>query len=1626
MISRRSWRRLGASIFCLCTGLLLTATQARADLLINEVDADQVGTDSAEFVELYNTGPGTVDFSTSPHVLVFFNGDSTGDASYLAVDLVGSVAANDYYVVGSTPVANLDLDACGSPNCTNLIQNGTDAVALYTGTSASFSNGEGPTMTGLVDALVYDTSDADDTALLSVLTPGQPQINENGNGMKDTESMQRCPDGAGGALVTTSYGLGAPTPGTANSCGPATGACIFADTSCIETDEADCMTQGGTYQGDDTFCPSGACILPDNSCDVLEPFDCTAASGNYLGDGTTCTSGACILMDSSCIETHPAVCSSMSGTYQGDGTNCPSGACILPNTTCIITYEVDCTNQGGTYQGDNTMCPTPTSTMLINEVDADQAGTDTAEFVELYNAGASTIDFSTSPHVLVFYNGNGDTSYMAVDLTGSVAPGDYYVAGITGVANLDLDICSMPGCTSVIQNGADAVALYANTAAQFPNGTAVTSTSLIDAVVYGTSDSDDPELLAALTPGQPQVDEGAVDSAIESIQRCPDGAGGALNTGSYTTATPTPGTSNCQPFGACVLMDMSCISTTEADCMAQSGTYQGDNTTCPTGACVLPDTTCSITTDEDCGSMGGTYQGDDTVCPTGACIVGGACTVVEPSACTDLGGTYQGDGTMCPAVTSTLLINEVDADQASTDMDEFVELYNAGGTTIDFATSPHVLVFYNGSGDDSYFAIDLTGSVAPGDYYVVGSSTVANLDLDLCDPVGGGCTDALQNGPDAVALYEGTTAVFPDGTPVTDASLVDAIVYDTGDPDATGLLDVLTPGQPQVDEDANANSEDVSMQRCPDGNGGPRNTSAYVLRAPTPGTGTICSGACCLPNNTCQFTDEVSCNMAGGAYKGDGSSCATPGLCDCVSIEDIKLFGEAGTGYILCDVTVVETVNQGGPLFNDRSFTVQDQSGVDASGPGGTERGFRIVGDVVAHPDLVPVMDALAEGDVVRIVGTLEDDAGLGYLRVSQASNIMETGTGGVFNVPTITAADLAPGSLTAENLESIRVNVTCVAFQNGGGTFAAFSNNTTTDGFASFNTRINNDDNATSPVVGTAIPSDAVDLVGVVAQFFDPELYLHETDDILAPNCGGQLGACCLFDGSCIQVTSAMCADMGINGTFQGVGVGCDPSPCVVVTGACCVDGVCTEDVEITACCGMGGIFLGQDSTCAAGCPDFSSIRINEIRIDQTGADDDEYFELKGIPGTPLDHLTYIVIGDAPSGTIEAVVPLDGYQIQPDGFFLVTEATFGTTFPGATPDLITNLNFENSDNVTHMLVASFNGSDGDNVDADGDCVIDASPPWCQIIDSVALVETPASGDCYYGSATVGPDGSFVPGHVYRCDTDPGGPWFIGPFDPATGVDTPGAPNPCSYGACCFDGGSRGGACPCPGNFDDTGASMGLIDLADVPGFVNALLSTGDVCADINGDTFVDGRDIAGMVQLVINMESCTNAGCQVLTETTCNAMGGSFKGVGIACDPDPCGPSGACCDENSFDCNDVTATQCAELYPGRTYLGDGTTCAADCQISAINLHICGLQADCSGITQWCVYQVDEGSGCDPDLQQFATLSIPCTGSCQTGQVTFRWLEYNGVDDCVFTATYVGGTPSCSSSSTGTTFDIVP
>lgn len=199
-------------------------------------------------------------------------------------------------------------------------------------------------------------------------------------------------------------------------------------------------------------------------------------------------------------------------------------------------------------------------------------------------------------------------------------------------------------------------------------------------------------------------------------------------------------------------------------------------------------------------------------------------------------------------------------------------------------------------------------------------------------------------------------------------------------------------------------------------------------------------------------------------------------------------------------------------------------------------------------------------------------------------------------------------------------------------------------------------------------------------------------------------------------------------------------------------------------------------------------AIQINEIRVDQPSTDSDEYFELVGEPGESLDGLSYLVIGDGPeggSGVVEMAILLDGLTVPDNGFFLAAEQTF--SLKGAIPDLVTSLNFENSDNLTHLLVSGLaEGVLSTDLDFEADDGTLDTMPWDSVLDAVGLIESPdlsaAASEFYYGASLgftdIGPSAGFMPSHIFR-SADESSSWVMGEFDPASidADDTPGESN---------------------------------------------------------------------------------------------------------------------------------------------------------------------------------------------------------------------------------------------------------
>jgi len=179
--------------------------------VINEIEVDNAGSDTAEFVEIL----GPPDSSLSGFILVFFNGSTTAppNASYRVIDLDRfRTDTCGYFLVRGPGIVDPHPTTGSSDTLVSIIggfiQNGPDAVAIYH--KPTYSNNTAPTLIDLADVIVYhnSTGSVDTNLLVSLGT--SPQWVDN-----LASALVRIPDGTGLFVKDSS-----PTPGSTNSGSP--------------------------------------------------------------------------------------------------------------------------------------------------------------------------------------------------------------------------------------------------------------------------------------------------------------------------------------------------------------------------------------------------------------------------------------------------------------------------------------------------------------------------------------------------------------------------------------------------------------------------------------------------------------------------------------------------------------------------------------------------------------------------------------------------------------------------------------------------------------------------------------------------------------------------------------------------------------------------------------------------------------------------------------------------------------------------------------------------------------------------------------------------------------------------------------------------------------------------------------------------------------------------------------------------------------------------------------------------------------------------------------------------------------------------------------------------------------
>lgn len=162
-------------------------------LVINEIDYDMTGADTAEFVEIHNPTSAVIDLTGMS--LVQVNGIAS-PVEYGRVALTGSLAAGGYLLVagmGSTVVAPFALP--------DVLQNGPDGVLLL-----------GPA--GVIDAAMYEGTITSVTLMggASVTITESASIGEEGAG----NGLSRRPNGCDRDTPAMDWMVAPLTPGAAN------------------------------------------------------------------------------------------------------------------------------------------------------------------------------------------------------------------------------------------------------------------------------------------------------------------------------------------------------------------------------------------------------------------------------------------------------------------------------------------------------------------------------------------------------------------------------------------------------------------------------------------------------------------------------------------------------------------------------------------------------------------------------------------------------------------------------------------------------------------------------------------------------------------------------------------------------------------------------------------------------------------------------------------------------------------------------------------------------------------------------------------------------------------------------------------------------------------------------------------------------------------------------------------------------------------------------------------------------------------------------------------------------------------------------------------------------------------
>jgi uncharacterized repeat protein (TIGR01451 family) len=463
------------------------------------------------------------------------------------------------------------------------------------------------------------------------------------------------------------------------------------------------------------------------------------------------------------------------------------------------TFLVNVTNISGATavdsQGQGTIQNDDTADLVISQVYGGGGNTGaqfTNDFVEMFNRGTTDVDFATTPYSVQYAGPAASFGSSKVDLTaGTMVPGQFFLVQLSGGANgAPLPTPDASGSIAMAAT-AGKVALVAGTTALTGGGCPLAAT-VADFVGYGTTANCFEGFGRAPAPSNTNAD-------LRKAGGCTDTNDNAAD---FLIAAPFPRNAS-SPLNNCVAgtspdLTINDVSQSEGNSATTTFTFTiTSSLPAPAGGITFDIATADGTAQDDTPSS----DDNDYVARilTGQTITAGNTTytfdvTVNGDALVEANETFfvnvtsvanatvldgQGQGTIQNDDAPLLVISQVyggGGNAGATYANDFIEIFNRGSTTVDFAVTPYSVQYAAATSNFSTNKTNITsGLLLPGQYFLVQEGSGGAVGAALLPPDATG-TINLAAAAGKVALVSGVTALTGSACPL-DVTIADFLGY---------------------------------------------------------------------------------------------------------------------------------------------------------------------------------------------------------------------------------------------------------------------------------------------------------------------------------------------------------------------------------------------------------------------------------------------------------------------------------------------------------------------------------------------------------------------------------------------------------------------------------------------------------------------------------------------------------------------------------------------------------------------------------------------------------------------------------------------------------------------------------